>query len=146
VVPTRMEEALRPPAMLSVEDRTSLVTLAGVMLRHSQLVARLLIEEADRAEVVPACRRRRGRLARGFRDAVTGEALWVRMAVLPGKADIVDGRISVLPLVGAGLVGLSERQSTDWPTQDGRLRRLTVLRVEAAKGEGGGSVLLHARA
>ena len=55
--------------------------------------------------------------------------------VLPGEADIAEGRISILSLVGAGLIGLSQGQSIDWPTQDGRLRRLTVLRVEAPPTE-----------
>lgn len=36
----------------------------------------------------------------------------------------------MLSLVGAGLVGLAEGDAIDWPTQDGRLRRLTVLRVD----------------
>ena len=48
---------------------------------------------------------------------------------------IDEGRISVLSLVGAGLMGLSEGQSIDWPTQDGRHRRLTVLRVGALAAE-----------
>ncbi|MBV1796376.1 nucleoside diphosphate kinase regulator [Siccirubricoccus sp. G192] len=136
-MPTRMGEAPRPPVVLSVEDHTRLVALASVMLRRSPLVAQLLIEEAGRAEVVPAERLPAGAVAVGsrveFRDAVTGEARWVRLVVLPSKADIADGRISVLSLVGAGLMGLSEGQSIDRPAQDGRLRRLTVLRVEAAE-------------
>jgi regulator of nucleoside diphosphate kinase len=72
-----------------------------------------------------------------FRDAATGEARTVEL-VLPGEADIAAGRVSVLSLVGAGLFGLSEGQAIDWPTQDGRLRRLEVLRVwppvEAGRG------------
>ena len=108
--------------------------LAEVTTRRNPLVARLLLEEADRAEVVPADERPPGVVGVGsfvtFRDATTGEARTVQL-VLPGAADIAEGRISVLSLVGAGLIGLSEGQSIDWPTQDGRLRRLTFLRVEA---------------
>jgi regulator of nucleoside diphosphate kinase len=127
-------EALRPPLLMSVEDYTRLTALAGVIRIRNPLVARLLLEETDRAEVVPAERVPAGVVAVGsmveFRDAATGEARRVQV-VLPGEADIAEGRISVLSLVGAGLMGLSEGQSIDWPTQDGRLRRLTVLRVEA---------------
>jgi regulator of nucleoside diphosphate kinase len=39
--------------------------------------------------------------------------------------------ISVLTLVGAGLIGLSAGQSILWPKQDGRKRSLTVLRVSS---------------
>ncbi len=125
--------ALRPPVVLSAEDHARLVALAEVMVRRSPLVARLLLEEADRAEVVPAGHLPPDVVALGsrveFRDAATGETRWVQL-VLPGEADIDQGRISVLSLVGAGLVGLTAGDSIDWPTQDGRLRRLTVLRVE----------------
>lgn len=126
-------EALRPPLLMSEEDHARLVGLAGVTTRRNPLVARLLMEEADRAEVVPAGRVPASVVAMGsmveFRDATTGEARRVQV-VLPGEADIAEGRISVLSLVGAGLMGLSQGQSIDWPTQDGRVRRLTVLRVE----------------
>ena len=134
--------ALRPPLLMSAEDHARLVALAGVTTRRDPLVARLLMEEADRAEVVPAGRVPPGVVAMGsvveFRDAATGEARRVQV-VLPGEADIAEGRISVLSLVGAGLMGLSEGQSIDWPTQDGRLRRLTVLRVDAPPPAGAGS-------
>ncbi|MCB4825435.1 nucleoside diphosphate kinase regulator [Roseicella aerolata] len=134
--------ALRPPLVMSAEDHARLVALAEVITRRSPLVARLLMEEADRAEVMPAGQVPAGIVAVGsiveFRDAATGEERRVQV-VLPGEADIAEGRISVLSLVGAGLIGLSEGQSIDWPTQDGRLRRLTVLRVEApAQVTGGG--------
>jgi len=139
--------ALRPPLLMSTGDHARLVALAGVTVRRSPLVARLLLEEADRAEVVPAGRRvPTGVVALGsvveFRDAATGETRRVQV-VLPGEADIAEGRISVLSLVGAGLMGLSEGQSIDWPTQDGRLRRLTVLRVCAPPPAKAGSGAAH---
>jgi regulator of nucleoside diphosphate kinase len=131
-------EALRPPLLMSAEDHARLVALAAVTTRRNPLVARLLTEEADRADVVPAGRVPAGVVAVGsmveFRDEATGEARQVQV-VLPGEADIAEGRISVLSLVGAGLIGLSQGQSIDWPTQDGRLRRLTVLGVEAPPPE-----------
>lgn len=125
--------AMRPPVVLSAADHARLVALAEVMVRRSPLVARLLLEEADRAEVVPAGHLPANVVALGshveFRDAATGETRLVQL-VLPGEADIDQGRISVLSLVGAGLVGLAQGDAIDWPTQDGRLRRLTVLKVE----------------
>ncbi len=127
-------EALRPPLLMPAEDHTRLTALAGVIRIRSPFVARLLLEETDRAEVVPAEQVPADVVAVGseveFRDAAAGETRRIQV-VLPHEADIAEGRVSVLSLVGAGLVGLSEGQSIDWPTQDGRLRRLTVLRVEA---------------
>ena len=126
--------ALRPPVVLSAEDYALVVALAGVSARRNPLVARLLMEEADRAEVVPVDERPADIVAVGsrvaFRDTATGDSRQVRI-VAPGEADIAQGRISVLSLVGAGLLGLAQGQSIDWPTQDGRVRRLTVERVDA---------------
>jgi regulator of nucleoside diphosphate kinase len=141
-------EAMRPPLLMSAEGQAQLVALAGVTRRRNPLVARLLLEEADRAEVVPAGELPVAVVAVGsmveFRDATTGETRRVQV-VLPGGADIAEGRISVLSLVGAGLIGLSEGHSIDWPTQDGRIRRLTVLRVHAPPGAGkGGAGILPA--
>jgi regulator of nucleoside diphosphate kinase len=133
-------EALRPPLLMSSEDHTRLTALAGVIRIRNPLVARLLLEETDRAEVVPAEQVPADVVAVGsaieFRDTAAGET-WRVQVVLPGEADIDAGRISVLSLVGAGLIGLSQGQTIDWPTQDGRLRRLTVLRVEAPVPEVG---------
>jgi regulator of nucleoside diphosphate kinase len=126
-------EALRPPLLMSAEDHDRLVALTGAIRIRSPLVARLLLEETDRAEIVPAGQVPPNVVAVGsaveFTDAVSGETRRVHV-VLPGQTDIAAGRISILSLVGAGLIGLSEGQTIDWPTQDGRLRRLTVLRVE----------------
>lgn len=131
-------QSLRPPLLMSAGDHARLVGLAGVTTRRNPLVARLLMEEANRAEVLPTGRVPAGVVAVGsvveFQDAATGEGRTVQV-VLPGEADIAEGRISILSLVGAGLIGLSQGQSIDWPTQDGRLRRLTVLRVEAPPPE-----------
>jgi regulator of nucleoside diphosphate kinase len=138
-------EALRPPLLMSAEDHAKLVALAAVTTKRNPLVARLLMEEADRAEVVPAGEVLADVVAVGslveFRDTTTGEARRVQV-VLPGEADIAEGRISVLSLVGAGLMGLSQGQSIDWPTQDGRLRRLTVLRVDAPPPVGGAAAVV----
>src|SRR3954454_2588992 len=132
---------------MSVGDHARLVALAGVTARRSPLVARLLLEEADRAEVISAGGQvPTGIVALGsaveFYDAATGKTRRVQV-VLPGEANIAEARISVLSLVGAGLMGLSEGQSIDWPTQDGRIRRLTVLRVGAPPPAKAGSGAAH---
>ncbi len=50
--------------------------------------------------------------------------------VFPKDADVAANRISVLTLVGAGLIGLKPGQTILWPDRDGRQRRLKVLSVE----------------
>jgi regulator of nucleoside diphosphate kinase len=124
--------ALRPPLLMSTEDHSRLSALAAAIERRYPMVGRLLAEETDRADVVPAAEVPAQTVMLGsvveYRDATTGEERRVRV-VLPAEADIAEGRISILSLVGAGLIGLSEGQSIDWPTGDGRLRRMTVLRV-----------------
>ena len=126
-------EAPRPPLLMSAEDHARLVGLAGVIRIRNPLLAHLLMQETKRAEVVPAGQVPADVVAVGsvveFIDTAFGEPRRVQV-VLPGKADIEAGRISILSLVGAGLIGLSQGQSIDWPAQGGRLRRLTVLRVE----------------
>lgn len=130
---TTATEALRPPLLMSAEDHARLVALAGAIRIRSPLVARLLMEETDRADVVPDGEVPANVVAIGsvaeFTDEVSGETRRVEV-VLPGQTDIAAGRVSILSLVGAGLIGVAEGQSIDWPKQDGRLRRLTVVRVE----------------
>jgi regulator of nucleoside diphosphate kinase len=49
--------------------------------------------------------------------------------VYPRQADIAFGRVSVLTLIGAGLIGMRRGQSIDWPDRKGRCRRLRILDV-----------------
>ncbi len=122
----------RPPILLSDSDHDILLGLAASAARRAPDAARLLLEEADRADLVPAGRLPRDVVALGshvtFTDAATGTTRRVQL-VMPAEADIGQGRISILSLVGAGLIGLRAGQSIDWPVQDGRLRRLTVVEV-----------------
>ncbi len=64
-------------------------------------------------------------------DGRAEEARRVQL-VLPEDADIDQGKVSILSWVGAGLIGLAEGMSLDWPDASGELRRLTPIRVEAA--------------
>lgn len=130
---THPAEIRRPPLLMSVEGQLQIVALADAAAPRHPLVARLLHEEADRTELVPAADLPATTVALGstveFHDSAADETRHVQL-VLPGEADIAARRVSMLSLVGAGLIGLSEGQSIDWPTQDGRMRRLTVLRVQ----------------
>lgn len=134
--PTVRRAARRRPAiLLSEADHDILIGLAERNARRDPEATRLLMEEADRATLVPAAELPRNVVALGsqvvFTDAASGATRRVQI-VLPAEADIGQGRVSVLSLVGAGLIGLKAGQSIDWPTQDGRLRRLTVLEAGMA--------------
>lgn len=124
----------RPPILLSESEHGILVGLAMSGARRNPEAARLLLEEADRARLVPEARLPANVVALGshvtFTDEANGTTRSVQI-VLPAEADIGKGRISILSLVGAGLIGLRAGQSIDWPVQDGRLRRLTVIEVRA---------------
>lgn len=124
----------RPPIILSESEHGILVGLAMSGARRNPDAARLLLEEADRARLVPETRLPADVVALGSHVTFTDEASGVTrrvQVVLPAEADIGKGRISILSLVGAGLIGLRAGQSIDWPVQDGRLRRLTVTEVAA---------------
>ncbi|MGG5823862.1 nucleoside diphosphate kinase regulator [Falsiroseomonas sp. HW251] len=125
--------AHRPSIILSESDHDILVALAERGGRRYADAAKLLLEEADRADLVPACRLPRDVVALGsyvlFVDEASGVTRRVQI-VMPAEADIGQGRISVLSLVGAGLIGLRPGQAIDWPTQHGVMRRLQVLSVE----------------
>lgn len=129
---TRHAASRRPPILLSDDDHGILVGLATAAARRHPDAARLLMEEADRAELVPAARRPANVVALGSQVVFTDEANGITRSVqlvLPAEADIGQGRISILSLVGAGLIGLRAGQSIDWPMLDGRLRRLSVRAV-----------------
>jgi regulator of nucleoside diphosphate kinase len=63
-----------------------------------------------------------------YRDNETGEVLTASL-VYPGHEDSLLGRVSVLSPMGAALLGLSESQTIEWTTIDGRRRNLTLLAV-----------------
>lgn len=126
-----LETSALPDILLSQADYDALDDLVGDL--PGKGVAALLQHELDRA-----------RVASDLPAGVVGLGRWVRYAddrhpedvrrvqlVLPADADIDAGRISILSHVGAGLIGLSEGESVEWPDPSGGRRRLTVIAVEA---------------
>jgi regulator of nucleoside diphosphate kinase len=51
--------------------------------------------------------------------------------VPPGESRYGDGNISILSMLGAALLGLSEGQSISYLTWEGRIRTVSVLRILA---------------
>jgi regulator of nucleoside diphosphate kinase len=121
-----------PPITLSTADEGRLSRLAMAALQRSPELAERLLGEIDRARLLPQEKMPTDVVAMHshveYRDAATGATHCVQL-VYPNEADIASGRISVLTLVGAALLGLAAGQSILWPTQQGRERVLTVLRV-----------------
>jgi regulator of nucleoside diphosphate kinase len=126
--------AASPAITVSIEEADRLASLAELASRGSSEVARLLLGEIDRAELLPS-----GEMPADvvtmhthveYRDDETNAIRRVQL-VYPHEADITRGMISVLTLVGAGLIGMSAGQLILCPKQDGRKRSLTVLRVSS---------------
>jgi len=122
---------VKPEIVIRADDHDRLSKLAEGLLDRLPEVATELLDEVERARVVPA-------------DAFPGNAVAMGSAltyetedgvehrvtlVYPDQADISLGRISILTPVGAALIGLSEGQSITWVTRDGRRRKLVVTQV-----------------
>ena len=125
----------RPPALpailLSRADFDALDRLVGDLPGTGP--AGLLQQELDRAEVCDDA---------DMPKDVVGLNRWLHYAddrhpevrrvqlVLPREADIDAGRVSILSHVGAGLIGLKEGESINWPDPSGETRKLTAVLIE----------------
>ena len=122
----------RPSIQLRESDADRIADLAvGAEARLPQ-VAELLMQEIDRARIVPDDRLPADVVGMGslvrFRDESTGAERTVRL-VYPREADIAAGRISILTPIGAGLIGLKQGQSIRWEDRDGHPKVLQVIAV-----------------
>jgi regulator of nucleoside diphosphate kinase len=125
------EQALaRPPILITETEAESLADLAISLAARHPVASRLLLEELERAEVVPTVPDdvvTMGSMVE-FAVAGTGERRRVEL-VFPGDADIAEGRISILTPMGAGLIGLRVGQTISWPDLSGHERLLTIESV-----------------
>lgn len=128
----RKKAARRPRIHLIDGEADTLADLAvGVADRMPQ-VSRLLLEEIDRATIhapgsIPSDVVTMNTNVE-FVDEASGTNRTVRL-VYPGEADIAQGRVSILTLVGSGLIGMREGHTIMWPGLDGYRRKLTILKV-----------------
>ncbi|WP_395444352.1 nucleoside diphosphate kinase regulator [Caulobacter sp. UC70_42] len=132
-MPSQEDAVARPCIIMAETEVERLSTLALQMEPVAPLAAGMLLREIDRAEVradsdMPDDVVRMRSTVR-FEDDAHGAARSV-LLVYPKEADIAAGKISVLSLVGAGLIGLSVGQSIQWPDRDGHERSLRILKVE----------------
>lgn len=119
-----------PEIILSRDDFEALDRLVGD-LEHTGPAA-LLQQELDRARVLDADAMPRDVVGLNrwlhYTDG-RGDPRRIRL-VCPADADIDAGQVSVMSHVGAGLIGLKEGQSIDWPDPSGTVRTLTPVLIE----------------
>lgn len=63
-----------------------------------------------------------------FIDEGTGAIRTVEL-VWPWDANLDEDRLSVMTLVGAGIIGIQEGASIEWPDRVGHVRKLRIARV-----------------
>lgn len=126
-----MQTMTRPEIIVAREDHDRLIDLALQALDRAP-GAVLLLSEMERAKLadVPPPN------VVAINDSVTFEYDGshyrdVRL-VYPRSADILKGNISVLAPVGAALIGVAEGDTFCWVSDDRRIHRLSVEKVERA--------------
>jgi regulator of nucleoside diphosphate kinase len=122
----------RPPLHMLAAESDMIATLALQAEHRQPLVASMLLEEIERAELHDAASLPETAVTLGAQvDFVDEKSCQLRSVqlVLPAAAKIAEGRISILTPMGAALYGLTAGQAIDWPDLDGRSRRIQILRV-----------------
>ncbi len=131
-MPSKAKLDTRPSITLSETDADRLFALAEQAELHATGASNGLLSELMRAHVRPDARVPATVIGMNstvdFVDEAHGGTRTVQL-VYPAQADISEGRISVMTPVGAGLIGLTERQSIAWPDREGKVRLLRVLKV-----------------
>jgi len=130
---TQAPAGRRPAIQMIDSEADALTNLALGAEERLPEVSALLLDEIARARVIEAERMPADTVTMGstvdFVDEASGTERRVQL-VYPRAADIEAGRISILTLVGAGLIGLREGQSIDWPDRSGKPRRLRICAVQ----------------
>lgn len=123
----------RPPLVICDADYDLIANLALSIESRLPNLARQLLQEIDRAEIVPSSELPSNVVALGseveFEDESSGARRTVRL-VTPGEADIGLGKVSILTSVGAGLIGMAAGAQIIWPKPDGTKRKLRMVRVD----------------
>lgn len=126
-------EESRPQLHLPAPE-SDLVASLALSIEHQQpVVAAMLLEEIERAELHAPDDMPSGHVLLNsyatFVDEKTNEARTVQL-VVPAQADIAEGRISILTPMGAALYGLPAGARIDWPDLSGKSRTIRIVRVE----------------
>ena len=128
----------RPPIHLLASESDRIADLALSAEHRHPLVAAMLLEEIERAELHNPDDMPEGHIKLNsfvtFIDERSAQIREVQL-VLPVDADIGRGRISILTPIGAALYGLAERACISWPDLDGNERPIRILRVQSLTSE-----------
>lgn len=129
---THRKARARPPIQIRETDAERIGNLAIEAEERLPLVTELLLAEINRAKVVPDSRLPGDVVAMQstvkFVDEASGVERTLQL-VYPQAADIEAERISILSLVGAGLLGLRTGQSIMWPDRAGKQQLLRIVDV-----------------
>ena len=122
----------RPPIHLLAAESDMVAGLALQAEHRFPVVAAMLLEEIERAELHEPDTLPEAAVTLGseidFVDEKSHQLRRVQL-VLPADANIALGRISVLTPMGAALYGLTTGQSIDWPDLEGHSRKISIVRV-----------------
>ncbi len=126
----------RPPIHLLAAESDIVASLALRAEHRQPVVASMLLEEIERAELHDPETMPEGHVRLGsavaFVDERTHQVREVNL-VLPGEANIAEDRISILTPMGAALYGLAAGHCIDWPDLSGHARPIRILRVTQAE-------------
>lgn len=127
----------KPTIIINEAEHDRLTSLAERAVSSAPDAASILRAEMRRAIVVPVDQVPSGVIRIGSRVEFTFDGGHPRDVVLvyPARANISEARVSVLTPIGAALIGLAKGQSFTWKANDGRLHKLTVLRVAPPDAE-----------
>jgi regulator of nucleoside diphosphate kinase len=121
------------PSTHFLAPESDLVADLAMQIEHRHpVVAAMLLEEIERGELHDARTLPKDAVTLGshvdFVDEKTHQLRKVQL-VLPGNANIAEGKISILTPMGAALYGLRAGDSINWPDIDGNERRITLVSV-----------------
>ena len=124
--------AERPPIHLLASESDLVAELALRSEHRQPVVAAMLLEEIERAELhdpqtMPAGHARLNSFV-NFVDEHTQKIREVQL-VLPAQADLSEGRLSILTPMGAALYGLAAGHTIEWPDLHGNYRPIRIVRV-----------------
>ena len=129
---TMSQNGEKPIIHVIDSEADALYELAMSIEERSPDVAGRLCEELDRANVVAAEDLPHDVVTMQseveFVDERSGDRRKVQL-VWPRDANLDKNRLSVLTLVGAGLIGMRAGSAIDWPDRSGRERCLRIVDV-----------------
>ena len=126
------ESIARPPIVVLQSEAEALIDLAVSAVGTSPMAAELLLQELDRARTAKPGKLPGDVVSMGSHVLFVDEASQTRhgvQLVYPREADASSGRVSVLTLIGAALIGMRRDGVINWPDRSGRCRLLRILHV-----------------